>query len=427
MIHGLRRVVANRRESGEDAHDLRREQGRCRALAGDVAAQEAKHAIRRVDQIEEVATNRARLERGASRLEEFAVVRALRQQRALDFRRNLQLVLKPRLVECLAIEARVLDRDTGLVRQGIERGAGVRRQQAALLAAVEIEHADVPRLAGHVGAIQIADQAERDAGHVTNAERDRTHVHVGEIAVEQVGDNLQLTRGKHLFRDLAAGVEPGWRQGDAALGARQFHFQRLSGGGQHDEAAFGAGHVDGGVEHESQHLIEHAARAERAQAFEQRRQLAQVVDGTGVRAVRVHGSVAGQEHHVGATGAAKLHLVAVRELVLGDGLAVDVGAVARLLVAQEPLAVDFHDLGMLTRDVTAHQAHIALGAPADHRLSLGDRDDSLAEAVVYFETRICHREWRAALRQPERPIIAGFRTPPAAPPPPGPGPGAGAR
>ena len=252
---------------------------------------------------------------------------------------------------------------------------------------------------------------------MADAERDRAHVHVGEVAVEQVGHDLELAGDEHFFGNLAAGVEAGAGQGDAALGARQLHLERAAVARQHDEAALGAGDVDGGVEHERQHFVQHAARAERAQIFEQRRQLAQVVDRARMRAVGVRHALAGQEHDVGAAGAAELDAVAVGQLVLGDRLAVDVGAVARALVAQHPLAVDLDDLGVLARDVAADQAQVALGAAADAQLRLGDRDDPLAKAVVYFEPRVCHRE--SPPSGPGRFIITGFRTPSAAREPPG--------
>jgi hypothetical protein len=60
----------------------------------------------------------------------------------------------------------------------------------------------------------------------------------------------------------------------------------------------------------------------------------------------VRGAVAGQEHHVRAAGAAELDAIAVRQLVLGNRLAVDVGAVARALVAQDPVAVLLDALGV---------------------------------------------------------------------------------
>ena len=165
---------------------------------------------------------------------------------------------------------------------------------------------------------------------------------------------------------------------------------------QHDEAALGAGDVDRRVEHERQHLVEHAARAERAQAFEQRRELAQIVDRAGVRSIGVRGTVAGQEHHVGAAGAAELDAIAVRQLVLGDRLAVDVGAVARALVAQDPVAVLLDDLGVLARHVAADQTEIALRAAADAEQLLVDRDDALTEAVVYFQPGVWLRHMQEA-------------------------------
>ena len=171
---------------------------------------------------------------------------------------------------------------------------------------------------------------------------------------------------------------------------------------QHDEAALGAGDVDRRVEHQRQHFIEHAARAERAQAFEQRRELAQVVDRAGVRSIGVRGPLAGEEHHVGAAGAAELDAIAVRQLVLGDRFAVDVGAIAGSLVFQDPVAVLLDDLGVLARHVTAHQPQVALGAAADAQQLFVDGDDALAEAVVYFEARV--------RRGHNRPIIAGLAT-----------------
>ena len=85
--------------------------------------------------------------------------------------------------------------------------AGVRRQQRSLLAAVEVEHAGRLRLARQIGAIEIAHQPQRRAQHVADAERHGAHVDVGQIAVEQVGDDLQLAGGEDLFGNLAAGVE----------------------------------------------------------------------------------------------------------------------------------------------------------------------------------------------------------------------------
>ena len=121
--------------------------------------------------------------------------------------------------------------------------------------------------------------------------------------------------------------------------ARQLHLEHAVVGGQHDEAALGAGHFDRGVEHERQHFVEHAARAERAQAFEQRRQLPDVADRRllvpfGRR--RRRRGVFDQEHDVGAGGAAELDAIAVPQRTLGRNLlAVDERAVAGTAIAQD--------------------------------------------------------------------------------------------
>jgi hypothetical protein len=49
--------------------------------------------------------------------------------------------------------------------------------------------------------------------------------------------------------------------------------------GEHDEAALGAGHLDGRIEHEREVVVEHTARAERAKSVEQRRHLPQLGGG----------------------------------------------------------------------------------------------------------------------------------------------------
>ena len=49
-----------------------------------------------------------------------------------------------------------------------------------------------------------------------------------------------------------------------------FSLELACGVREHDEAAFGARDIDGGVHHEQQHFVEHARAAERAQRVEQR-------------------------------------------------------------------------------------------------------------------------------------------------------------
>src|SRR5687768_15671106 len=109
-----------------------------------------------------------------------------------------------------------------------------------------------------------------------------------------------------------------------------------------------------------------------------------------MRSIGMGRTITGEEHHVRPAGASELDAIAMRQLVLGDRLAVDVGAIARSLVAQDPVAVGLDDLGMLARHVAAHQAEIALRPPADAQQGLVDGDDALAESVVDFEARVSH-------------------------------------
>ena len=142
----------------------------------------------------------------------------LRQQRLLDLGRDPHLLLHPRLLHRLAIEAGVLDRDRRLGRERLERGPRRVRQQRALLAAVEIQDADPALLADRFRLVEIAHQPQRHAQHVADAERHGAHVHVGELAVEQVGDDPRLAGAEHFLGNLAAGREAAAGQRRACRG-----------------------------------------------------------------------------------------------------------------------------------------------------------------------------------------------------------------
>ncbi len=310
-----------------------------------------------------------------------------REQRALNLRRDLQLVLDAGLLERLPIEARVLDGHAGLGRQRVQGRPRRRRQQRTLLAAIEVEHARRLRLARQIGAIEIADESQRRAQDMADAERHGAHVRVGEIPVQQVRHDTNIAAGKDLLGNLAAHVEPAAREGDFAASTRQLHLELGAIVRQHDEAALGAGHLDGGVEHERQHLVEHAARAERTKALEQAGQLADVADGGRLMAVGDprRGHIFDQKHDVGAGGASELNPIAMLERALGDLLAVDERAIARSAIFEHVGAVALGDFGVVARDVAASQAQVVLIAAADRNGWLVDRHDAAAESVVDFE------------------------------------------
>ena len=148
--------------------------------------------------------------------------------------------------------------------------------------------------------------------------------------------------------------------------------------GEHHEPALGLGDVERRIHHQRQHLVEHAARAERAQAVEDRGHLPQVGDvGRGVEESRGLGAVGG-EHQLDGVGAAEPDAIAVLEHALGDLLAVDERAVARAAIAQQEPAVVLDDLGVLARDVGADDLQVGGGAAADQELRPVEDDDPAA-------------------------------------------------
>src|SRR5204862_7923731 len=128
-------------------------------------------------------------------------------------------------------------------------------------------------------------QLERHALDVADAQRDGAHVHVGQVAVEEIRDDLRFAGAEHFLGNLAAGGEGGAGQRLLATAARQLELEVVAGKGEHDEAGRGAGDLDCRVQHQRQYVVEHAPAAERAQPVEEGRDLPQVADRGGGRLV----------------------------------------------------------------------------------------------------------------------------------------------
>ena len=79
------------------------------------------------------------------------------------------------------------------------------------------------------------------------------------------------------------------------------------------------------------------------------------------------------------------------QLVLGDGFAVDVRAVARAAIAQQETAVVERDFGVIARDVAANELQIVAAAAPDREHGLVDVDYAPAEGVSNLEATIGHR------------------------------------
>jgi hypothetical protein len=193
-----------------------------------------------------------------------------------------------------------------------------------------------------------------------------------------------------IFR-LVSNPLPGQR--DTAAPPGDLELQDVVGAGQHDEAALGAGHFERRIHHQREHVVEHAARPQGAKALEQRRYLPQVAHGRRRVLVRrfLVRLILEQEHELRAAAPAQAHEVAVFQGMLGDGLAVHVGAVPGAAVAQDVLAAVERDLGVVARDVAADQLQVVAAAPAHREHRLVDLDDPPTESVGDFEATVWHR------------------------------------
>ncbi len=348
----------------EHADQRRRQQGGRRSFPGDVSDDESEPADRQVDVVEEVAADRSARDRRAGGGEERAGAAGGGQQRLLDGGRDLQLLIQFRALERLAIEPRVLDGHGGFRAQRLERRAGRRRAQRAPLPAVEIEHADHFVFGALVGALDVAHQPQRRAEHVANADRDGAGVLLREIAVEQVLDDGFPAGREDGLGNLPAGREGLARQRQMSARSGELEFELAGAVGEHDESALGAGDVDRRIQHQRQHVVEHATRAERAQPLEQAGHVPDLADRGDRASLLRRRVVADGEDDLGVVGLAERDAVAAGQHPLGRPLAVDEGSEARPAVAQPADAVLGDDLRVLARDAGARHADVGFAASA---------------------------------------------------------------
>ena len=265
---------------GEDPLHHRAQQRRRRSLAGHVAERKSHRAVRQVDVIVEIAANRPAGQRRRRRAEKRAGAGHLRAAAPAGSR--------PRSASPAPSSPSPSSRDRAWRFRWRQpprwRASRAPRfveldSSSSLFATVEVQHADAfVALFGRLGLVEIPDEPKRHAQHVADPERDGAHVHVRELAVEQVGHRPRLAGSKHLLGNLAAGGEAAAREHVAAAAARHLELELARGAREHDEPAFGAADVNRRIQHERQHIVQHAARSERAQAFEQRADLAEVAD-----------------------------------------------------------------------------------------------------------------------------------------------------
>ncbi len=253
-------------------HEGAHERGR-RPLARDVAEREPERRTGIVEVVEEVAPDRSARDAGRGGLDEPQAGPRLRQQRLLDLGGDPHFLIHAALLELLAVQPGVLDRHGRLGRERLEAGPRGIGEQRALLAAIEVQHADAAIFGAGLGRFDVVHVVQRHADDMTDAERDGAHVHVREPAVEQIRDDLRLADAKDLLGNLAARRERAVGERLLVLAAGELEFETGL-GRQHDERALGAGDFNRRVEDEREHFLEHAAGSERPEALEQRRNLA---------------------------------------------------------------------------------------------------------------------------------------------------------
>ena len=370
-----------RRLGAEHAEHGRRQQRGRRSLAGHVAEDEPELPGREIDVVEEVAANGPARHRGARDRKEVAGSAGGRQQRLLNGRGDLQLLLELRSLDRFTVQPRVFDRDRRFRAERLERRPRRRRPQRAALAAVEIQHADDFVGAPLIGALHVAHQAQRRAQHVADAERHGAGVQLRQIAVEQILDDRLLAGGEHGFGNLAARLERAARQRDLAARARELELELPCGLASmmkpRSAPVTSMAESSTSVSTSSSTRPDPSARSPSEQA-------GHVPDLAGCRdraALLRRRFVAEEEDDFRVVGLAQADAIAMHERVLGGPLAVDERAEARLAVAQAAHAVLGDDFGVQAGHARALHADVGLAAAAERQRRLVDRDHPLTEGV----------------------------------------------
>ena len=222
---------------------------------------------------------------------------------------------------------------------------------------------------------------------MADSQRNRAEVLAGKIAVAQVRDNALAPGREHFLRNLLTGRERSSRQCHLAACARDFELELAFRVGEHDEAALGAGGIDGRIHHEHEHFLEHPRRAQPAEAIEERRERPKIDDPRGVALVRL-GRLVDEKGHLHAAATAQSNPVAMAERPFGNLFVVDERAAPRPAILQHEAAVVVaNDLGMLARHVRADGPQIALALPSDPEHRLVDDDDARTERIIQLESR----------------------------------------
>ena len=330
-------VSLARRLRGEHALHQRAQERRGRSLAGDVAEREAERR--------RPADRRSRRSRRRSigtastpprRVKKAPTAAGLRQQRLLDLRRDPHLLLHPRLLERLAIEPGVLDRDRRLGGQRLERRARRARRAAcpsrgcrdtARRCAAPRRRPRPRRRSARGAAARTARCGCRARPCPCARRRARRRAGRRRCAARRCGTLLRESCGwsRRCCRSASSAPAPRASLNSSSPSALASMMKPRS------APVTSIAESSTSASTSSSTRPEPSARSPSSSAGN----LAQVADGGRRRPRSTGGGAVGQEEdHLGAAAAAEPDAVAVRERALGDRLAVDERAVARAAVAQ---------------------------------------------------------------------------------------------
>ena len=159
------------------------------------------------------------------------------------------------------------------------------------------------------------------------------------------------------------------RQRDLVAAARQLELERAAGVGQHDEPALGAAQLDGRIDDQREHLVQHAARSERPQPIEKHGHLVEVGHDRRAPPAAVARRHRAQKTTCALPASPSRIASPCASRTLRDPLAVDEGPEARSPVAQDvPVPVP-RDLRVVraTRRRHSRPRRCRSGAPGSSR------------------------------------------------------------
>ena len=249
--------------------------------------------------------------------------------------------------------------------------------KVALLAAVEIQHADAPLPAFRCGIAAVLGDLQRRTQHVTDPKRQGASVPRCVCIIQEVADDPVDARGEDFGGNLFARLRR--TEGDPAARPGETLDQLATGFGEQNESAFRARELKRTVKHDREHLVEHLPGSERTQTGEERIHLPEVEMPRGQRARLAR---LDPELRVADPDA-----VARLECGFIDLGVVDERATARPQVAHPPGSSVLDQLGMPPGNVLVIELQLRVRAATDRERTGRHRDRSTPGRVNDYQVQ----------------------------------------